>query len=182
MTFGIVYATHENFVLPLSHDEVVHGKRSILGRMPGDEWRRFANLRAYYCFMFAHPGKKLLFMGNEFGQTGEWNHDAALDWHALDNEQHAGVQALVRDLNRFYVETPALFEQDFDSRGFDWLDWQGAETSVLAFLRYDHHGGFVATGNASTAMQRNTVAVGSVTWGLSKHRRKQKTVGLRHCD
>jgi 1,4-alpha-glucan branching enzyme len=160
MTFGIVYATHENFVLPLSHDEVVHGKRSILGRMPGDEWRRFANLRAYYCFMFAHPGKKLLFMGNEFGQTGEWNHDAALDWHALDNEQHAGVQALVRDLNRFYVETPALFEQDFDSRGFDWLDWQGAETSVLAFLRYDHHGGFVVCVSNFTPVVRHDFEVG----------------------
>ena len=100
--FGLHYAFSENFILPLSHDEVVHGKRSILGRMPGDEWQRFANLRAYYSFMFGHPGKKLLFMGCEFGQEREWNHDQSLDWHLLEQQRHAGIQNLIRDLNRLY--------------------------------------------------------------------------------
>ena len=160
MTFGMVYATHENFVLPLSHDEVVHGKRSILGRMPGDDWRRFANLRAYYAFMFGHPGKKLLFMGNEFGQTGEWNHDTALDWGLLEHPPHAGIQSLVRDLNRFYVATPALFAQDFDNRGFEWLDWQAADTSVLAFLRYDTQGRFVICVSNFTPVVRQDYRIG----------------------
>src|SRR6266545_5016491 len=106
--FGLHYAFFENFILPLSHDEVVHGKRSILGRMPGDEWQRFANLRAYYGFMFGHPGKKLLFMGSEFGQENEWRHDHSLDWHLLEQPRHAGIQALVRDLNRLYRTVPAL--------------------------------------------------------------------------
>src|SRR5947208_14899138 len=103
--FGLYYAFSENFVLPLSHDEVVHGKRSILGRMPGDEWQRFANLRAYYGFMFGHPGKKLLFMGCEFAQVQEWNHDRSLDWHLLEQQNHLGVQRLVRDLNNLYRST-----------------------------------------------------------------------------
>ena len=107
----------ENFILPLSHDEVVHGKRSILGRMPGDEWQRFANLRAYYGFMFGHPGKKLLFMGSEFGQEREWQHDHSLDWHLLEHHTHAGVQALVRDLNALYRDVPALHELDCEARG-----------------------------------------------------------------
>ena len=106
MTFGLVYAFNENFVLPLSHDEVVHGKRSILGRMPGDEWQKFANLRAYYGAMFAHPGKKLLFMGNEIAQHDEWNHDRSLDWHLLDKPAHRGVQQLLRDLNHLYPRPP----------------------------------------------------------------------------
>ena len=100
--FGLHYAFSENFILPLSHDEVVHGKRSILGRMPGDEWQRFANLRAYYSFMFGHPGKKLMFMGCEFGQEREWNHDHSLDWHLLEQPTHAGIQSLIRDLNQLY--------------------------------------------------------------------------------
>jgi 1,4-alpha-glucan branching enzyme len=140
MTFGMVYATHENFVLPLSHDEVVHGKRSILGRMPGDEWQRFANLRAYYAFMFGHPGKKLLFMGDEFGQLREWDHDSSLDWDLLDADQHRGVQRLVRDLNLLYCSVPALHELDYDASGFEWADWQSADISVLAFLRFDRQG------------------------------------------
>src|ERR1700754_744456 len=119
--FGLHYAFSENFILPLSHDEVVHGKRSILGRMPGDEWQRFANLRAYYGFMFGHPGKKLLFMGCEFGQQREWNHDKSLDWHLLDQPKHAGVSTLVRDLNRLYRTLPALYELDSDGAGFEWL-------------------------------------------------------------
>jgi 1,4-alpha-glucan branching enzyme len=133
--FGLHYAFSENFILPLSHDEVVHGKRSILGRMPGDEWQRFANLRAYYGFMFGHPGKKLLFMGNEFGQENEWRHDHSLDWHLTDRPHHAGIQALIRDLNRLYRTFPALHELDCDGAGFEWLVADDAERSVFAWLR-----------------------------------------------
>jgi 1,4-alpha-glucan branching enzyme len=115
--FGLHYAFSENFILPLSHDEVVHGKRSILGRMPGDEWQRFANLRAYYGFMFGHPGKKLLFMGGEFGQENEWRHDHSLDWHLTERLRHAGIQALIRDLNHLYRTLPALHELDCDGAG-----------------------------------------------------------------
>ncbi|MGE0285331.1 MAG: 1,4-alpha-glucan branching protein GlgB [Bradyrhizobium sp.] len=133
--FGLHYAFSENFILPLSHDEVVHGKRSILGRMPGDEWQRFANLRAYYSFMFGHPGKKLLFMGCEFGQNREWNHDHSLDWHLLDDRNHAGVQALIGDLNRLYRTTPALHELDCEASGFEWLITDDASGNVFAWLR-----------------------------------------------
>jgi 1,4-alpha-glucan branching enzyme len=136
--FGLHYAFFENFILPLSHDEVVHGKRSILGRMPGDEWQRFANLRAYYGFMFGHPGKKLLFMGSEFGQESEWRHDHSLDWHLLKHPRHAGVQALVRDLNRLYRTIPALHELDCEDAGFEWLVMHDAERSVFAWLRKGH--------------------------------------------
>ena len=133
--FGLHYAFSENFILPLSHDEVVHGKRSILGRMPGDEWQRFANLRAYYAFMFGHPGKKLMFMGSEFGQPSEWNHDASLPWHLLQQEPHAGMQRLVRDLNRLYRDTPALHALDCDAAGFEWLVADDATNSTFAWLR-----------------------------------------------
>jgi len=135
MTFGLVYAFNENFVLPLSHDEVVHGKGSLLGKMPGDRWQQFANLRAYYGFMFGHPGKKLLFMGSEFGQQREWNHDRSLDWHLLAADDHAGLQRLVRDLNRLYRESPALYTLDFEGAGFEWIDHQDAERSLLSFVR-----------------------------------------------
>ncbi len=135
MTFGLLYAFNENFILPLSHDEVVHGKRSILGRMPGDAWQRFANLRAYYGFMFGHPGKKLLFMGNEFAQVNEWQHDHSLDWHLLAEPAHAGVQLLIRDLNRLYATLPALHEQDCEAPGFEWVIGGDAEHSVYAWLR-----------------------------------------------
>jgi 1,4-alpha-glucan branching enzyme len=138
ITFGLHYAFSENFILPLSHDEVVHGKRSILGRMPGDEWQRFANLRAYYGFMFGHPGKKLMFMGSEFGQEREWSHDHSLDWHLLENPKHAGVQALIRDLNKIYREVPALHELDSDHSGFEWLVMHDADRSVFAWLRKGH--------------------------------------------
>ena len=141
MTFSLVYAFNENFILPLSHDEVVHGKGSLIGRMPGDEWQQFANLRTYFATMFAHPGKKLLFMGAEFAQRNEWDHDSSLDWHLLDQAAHSGMQRLVADLNRFYKSTPALFERDFDDSGFQWLDWDDKENSVLAWRRIDHHGG-----------------------------------------
>jgi len=133
--FGLHYAFSENFILPLSHDEVVHGKRSILGRMPGDDWQRFANLRAYYGFMFGHPGKKLLFMGCEFAQANEWNHDHSLDWHLLQYGPHAGIQSLVRDLNKLYRSTPALHELDCDQAGFEWLVADDAGGNVFAWLR-----------------------------------------------
>jgi len=133
--FGLHYAFSENFILPLSHDEVVHGKRSILGRMPGDQWQRFANLRAYYAFMYGHPGKKLMFMGSEFGQDTEWNHDASLPWHLLQQEPHAGMQRLVRDLNRLYRDTPALHALDCDASGFEWLVADDASNSTFAWLR-----------------------------------------------
>lgn len=133
--FGLHYAFSENFILPLSHDEVVHGKRSIFGRMPGDEWQRFANLRAYYSFMYGHPGKKLLFMGSEFAQDTEWNHDTGLPWHLLDRPCHAGVQRLVRDLNRIYRDLPALHARDCEADGFEWLVMHDADNSVFAWLR-----------------------------------------------
>jgi 1,4-alpha-glucan branching enzyme len=133
--FGLHYAFSENFILPLSHDEVVHGKHSILRRMPGDEWQRFANIRAYYGFMFGHPGKKLMFMGCEFAQDTEWNHDHALPWHLLDRPAHQGVQRLVRDLNTLYRFTPALHELDCDPAGFEWLVTDDANHSVFAWLR-----------------------------------------------
>jgi len=140
MTFGIHYGFSENFVLPLSHDEVVHGKGSLLTRMPGDSWQRFANLRAYLTFMWTHPGKKLLFMGGEFGQEREWNHDASLDWHLLGTDFHAGVRDLVRDLNGLYKSLPALHQRDCRADGFEWLEANAAEDSVLAYLRRGEDG------------------------------------------
>ncbi|MBS0531819.1 MAG: 1,4-alpha-glucan branching protein GlgB, partial [Proteobacteria bacterium] len=138
--FGLHYAFSENFILPLSHDEVVHGKRSILGRMPGDEWQRFANLRAYYAFMFGHPGKKLMFMGAEFGQEREWNHDRALDWQLLDQERHRGIQAVIRDLNTLYRYVPALHELDCDPAGFEWVIADDADRSIFAWMRKGESG------------------------------------------
>ena len=135
LTFGLVYAHSENFVLPLSHDEVVHGKRSILGRMPGDDWQRFANLRAYYALMWAYPGKKLLFMGQEFGQGREWDCAGELDWHLLGQRLNAGVQHLVADLNRLYRTLPALHARDCEPEGFRWLVVDDAAQSVFAWLR-----------------------------------------------
>ncbi len=135
ITFGLNYAFSENFVLPLSHDEVVHGKGTLLTRMPGDAWQRFANLRAYLGFMWTHPGKKLLFMGGEFGQAREWNHDMSLDWHLLDESDHEGVQHLVRDLNELYRNTPALHELDCDAEGFEWIEASDYLQSVYAYLR-----------------------------------------------
>ncbi|WP_306549373.1 1,4-alpha-glucan branching protein GlgB [Desulfobulbus sp.] len=136
MTFGMLYAFHENFVLPISHDEVVHGKGSLLGKMSGDEWQKFANLRAYLSFMWGYSGKKLLFMGCEFGQWQEWNHDTGLEWQALDAPRHQGLQRLVRDLNQVYRHEPALHEVDFDWSGFQWIDANDSDNSVLSFVRY----------------------------------------------
>ena len=135
LTFSLVYAFSENFVLPLSHDEVVYGKGSLIGKMPGDEWQKFANLRALYGFMWTHPGKKLLFMGGEFGQRAEWTHEGELDWAAAAREPHAGVQRLVADLNRLLRAEPALHERDFVWDGFEWIEGHDAERSVIAFLR-----------------------------------------------
>ena len=140
MTFGLVYTFSENFVLPLSHDEVVHGKGSILGRMPGDTWQKFANLRAYYGFMWGHPGKKLLFMGQEFGQGREWNFDQSLDWHLMNIDWHCGVRRLIGDLNRLYRETPALHQRDCQPNGFEWVGASDHENSVFSWLRYGEEG------------------------------------------
>jgi len=160
MTFGLVYAFDENFVLPLSHDEVVHGKRSIIGRMPGDEWQKFANLRAYYAFMYAHPGKKLLFMGDEFAQHHEWNHDQSLDWHLLERAPHQGVQRLVRDLNILYRDTSALHELDSSADGFEWIDWDDRQSSVLSWLRKDSSGEFVVVVSNLTPIVRDSYPLG----------------------
>ncbi|MBA3389819.1 MAG: 1,4-alpha-glucan branching protein GlgB [Rubrobacter sp.] len=135
LTFSLVYAFNENFVLPLSHDEVVHGKGSLINKMPGDEWQRFANLRAYYGLTYIHPGKSLLFMGGELAQSREWNHDTQLDWNLLDNEYNVGMQALVRDLNAIYKATPALHEVDFEPEGFEWISDSDRQNSVISFLR-----------------------------------------------
>ncbi|WNO53651.1 1,4-alpha-glucan branching protein GlgB [Stakelama saccharophila] len=135
-TFSLVYAYSERFVLPISHDEVVHGKGSLVGKMPGDEWRKRANLRAYLSFMWTHPGKKLLFMGCELGQETEWNHDAPLPWDLLDDPRHAGIQRLVRDLNRLYAEQPALHRRDTDPGGFTWIVGDDADNSVFTFARF----------------------------------------------
>jgi 1,4-alpha-glucan branching enzyme len=135
MTFGLHYAFSENFILPISHDEVVHGKGSMLARMPGNQWEKFANLRAYYGFMWGHPGKKLLFMGQEFAQAAEWNHDAEIDWACLDHPLHRGMQGLVRDLNRIYAATPALHARDCEGAGFQWIEANDADSSVLAWIR-----------------------------------------------
>ena len=136
LTFGLLYAFHENFILPLSHDEVVHGKGSLISRMPGDNWQRFANLRAYFGFMWTHPGKKLLFMGGEFAQEREWNHDIGLDWQLLGDPFHAGVQKLVCDLNRLYRSTPALYQRDCEPEGFSWIDAANGNESVLSYMRW----------------------------------------------
>ncbi|MFI6479772.1 1,4-alpha-glucan branching protein GlgB [Nonomuraea sp. NPDC050663] len=144
MTFSLMYAYSENFVLPLSHDEVVHGKGSLLGKMPGDEWQRFAQLRALFAFMWAHPGKQLLFMGGEFGQGSEWSEERGLDWWVLEFEGHQGVQRLVRDLNHVYRETPALWEQDVVPEGFRWIDADDAPGNTFSFLRYAADGSAVA--------------------------------------
>jgi 1,4-alpha-glucan branching enzyme len=135
LTFSLIYAFNENFVLPLSHDEVVHGKGSLVGKMPGDAWQQFAGLRVLYGYMWAHPGKKLLFMGGEFGQRREWAHDEELEWWVTDLPEHAGLQRWVADLNRVYRSTPALWQVDFSHQGFEWIDANDAGQSVLTFLR-----------------------------------------------
>ncbi len=138
MTFSIMYAFNENFMLSLSHDEVVHGKGSLINKMPGDDWQKFANLRAMFGFMFAHPGKKLHFMGMEFGQWKEWNYESSLDWHLLEYDTHKGLQFFIKDLNSVYKRFPALYENDFSSEGFQWIDANDSQNSVFSFIRYDN--------------------------------------------
>lgn len=140
LTFGLLYAFTENFVLPFSHDEVVHGKKSMLDKMPGDAWQKFASLRLLYTFMFTYPGKKLLFQGCEFGQGQEWNFDAEADWYLLERPQHQGIKQIVRDLNQLYQAHPALHEVDFDSAGFEWIDCHDSSQSVLSYLRKSKDG------------------------------------------
>jgi 1,4-alpha-glucan branching enzyme len=139
LTFSLLYAFTENFVLVLSHDEAVHGKRSLLSKMPGDVWQQFANLRSLYAFMYAHPGKKMLFMGGEFGQWIEWNSKESLDWHLLEYEPHQKLQHLVAELNRLYRSEPALYEVDFEYTGFEWVDFHDADSSIIVFLRWSRH-------------------------------------------
>jgi 1,4-alpha-glucan branching enzyme len=140
LTFSLVYAFTENFILPLSHDEVVHGKGSLIDKMPGDWWQKRANLRALYAYMWAHPGKKLLFMGQEFAQPAEWSHERSLDWHLLEDNDHAGIQRLVRDLNRAYKAEPALWEMDFEPTGFYWIEANDAANNIVSFARRDKAG------------------------------------------
>ena len=160
ITFSIWYAFHENFVLPLSHDEVVHGKGSLIGKMAGDEWQQFANLRLLYGYMWGHPGKKLLFMGSEFGQKREWQHDESLEWHVLQYPLHAGVQRWVRDLNNLYRATAALYQLDFSNAGFEWVDCNDSDTSVISFLRRDRSGGLVLVVCNFTPVVRTGYRVG----------------------
>jgi 1,4-alpha-glucan branching enzyme len=165
LTFSLVYAFHENFVLPLSHDEVVHGKGSLVGRMPGDTWQQFAGLRALFGYMWSHPGKKLLFMGGEFGQRREWTHEGELEWWVTNLPEHAGLQRWVADLNRLYRTEPALHEVDFSHEGFEWIDCSDAESSVIAFLRKSRGGkGAVAVACNFTPVPRPNYVLG-VPWG-----------------
>jgi 1,4-alpha-glucan branching enzyme len=140
LTFSLMYAFSENFILPLSHDEVVHGKGSLIGKMPGDKWQKQANLRSLYAYMWAHPGKQLLFMGGELGQEREWSHERSLDWHLLEDPGHAGIQSLVRDLNRAYRDEPALWALDADPAGFWWLEANDSDRNVVAFCRANAEG------------------------------------------
>jgi 1,4-alpha-glucan branching enzyme len=165
LTFSLIYAFNENFVLPLSHDEVVHGKGSLVGKMPGDSWQQFAGLRALYGYMWAHPGKKMLFMGGEFGQRREWTHEGELEWWVTDRPEHAGLARWVEDLNRFYRSEPAFFEVDFSHEGFEWIDCNDAETSAIAFLRKPRSGGgtLVVACNFTPVPRANYVL--GVPWG-----------------
>jgi 1,4-alpha-glucan branching enzyme len=178
ITFGLMYAWEENFVLPLSHDAVVHLKRSLLGRMPGDDWQRFANLRAYYGLMWTQPGKKLLFMGGEFAQEREWNHDRSLDWHLLEDPRRRGVQELVRDLNRLYAQTPALFELDCEPAGFEWIDADNSEQSVFTYVRRSRAGDFVVVAVNFTPVVRHGFRIGVPAPG--KFRELLNTDALRY--
>jgi 1,4-alpha-glucan branching enzyme len=160
LTFSLLYAFTENFILPFSHDEVVHGKRSMLGKIPGDDWQKAATLRALYGFMYSHPGKKLMFMGAEFGQGREWNYDQSLDWHLLDEPLHRGLHRYVKDLNHVYATERALHEVDFDPPGFQWIDCNDAENSVVSLLRRSRDGGFVVAVLNFTPVPRQGYRIG----------------------
>jgi 1,4-alpha-glucan branching enzyme len=166
LTFSLWYAFSENFALPLSHDEVVHGKGSLIGKMPGDPWRQFANLRALYGYMWSHPGKKLLFMGGEFGQRREWAHDEALEWWVLQHPEHSGLRNWVGDLNRVYREERALHEVDFDRSGFEWIDCDDVENSVIAYLRRSRSGETVAVVCNFTPLPRTNYVLGVPVGGF----------------
>jgi 1,4-alpha-glucan branching enzyme len=168
LTFSLWYAFWENFVLALSHDEVVHGKKSLLGRMPGDDWQKFANLRLLYGYMFGHPGKKLLFMGAEIGQWQEWNHDTSLQWHLLESGPHQGVQRLIRDLNALYTAETALWEIDFTQEGFEWIDAGDWEGSIISFVRKDRSGGMILVVCNFTPVVRHHYRVGVPKGGFWK--------------
>ena len=166
LSFGLIYAWSEKFILPISHDEVVHGKHSLIDKMPGDRWQKFANLRAYLAFMWTHPGKKLLFMGCEFGQWREWNHDEQLDWYLLQYAEHIGVKKLVSDLNRIYREVPALHEQDCVPQGFQWVIGDDAANSVFAWLRWSKEGDPVLVVANLTPVPREGYRIGVPFAGL----------------
>ena len=167
LTFSLMYAFSENFILPLSHDEVVHGKCSLLSKMPGDYWQKFAGLRAFFAYWMAHPGKKLLFMGGEFGQFIEWNFDDSLDWHLVEQyDKHRAMQAFSRALNLFYQETPAFWEVDFDWQGFEWIDCRDEENSVVVFLRKARDGAFVVIAANFTPEVRAGYRVGMPKAGI----------------
>jgi 1,4-alpha-glucan branching enzyme len=169
VTFSMLYAFHENFVLPFSHDEVVHGKGSMLGKMSGDDWQKFATLRALYAYQVAHPGKKLTFMGSEFGQWREWNHDGSLDWDTLGYGPHKGIQRLVRDLNMLYRREPAFYEVDFEPAGFQWIDCNDNENSVFSFVRRARNPhDFVVCVVNFTPVVRQGYRVGVPRWGFYK--------------
>ncbi|HKO98034.1 MAG TPA: 1,4-alpha-glucan branching protein GlgB [Pyrinomonadaceae bacterium] len=157
LTFGLIYAWSENFILPLSHDEVVHMKGSLLNKMPGEEWQKLANLRALYAYMWAHPGKKMLFMGGEFGQWREWNEEESLDWHLLEKPIHEGIQTLVRDLNKLYLKRPALWENDGEASGFQWIDADNAAANVVSFIRRGQSSGreLICVGNFSPIVRED---------------------------
>ena len=167
LTFGLLYAFTENFVLPFSHDEVVHGKNAMINKMPGDEWQRFANLRLLYTMMFTYPGKKLLFMGLEFAQGTEWDCEKELDWYVLDYPLHQGMKSLVSDLNKLYTETPALYRHDFDPHGFEWLEANDREHSILAYLRKDGEDSVISIFNF-TPVPRKPYRIGVPEMGTYK--------------
>ncbi|MEJ5285243.1 MAG: 1,4-alpha-glucan branching protein GlgB [Brevinematia bacterium] len=160
ITFSMIYAYSENFILVFSHDEVVHGKGSMIGKMPGDEWQKFANLRVLYTYMWTHPGKKLLFMGQEFGQWSEWSEARSLDWHLLQYEKHSGLQRLVKDLNKLYSKEKALYELDTNPNGFEWIDFYDADNSTLAYIRKAKDGGFLVVVLNFTPVPRENYRIG----------------------
>ena len=166
ITFSLLYAFTENFVLPFSHDEVVHGKRSLIDKMPGDVWQKHATLRGLYGYMFTHPGKKLLFMGDEIGQWREWNHDTELQWEVLGDPRHAGLQRWVHDLTRVYASEPSLYEVDFEPDGFSWIDCHDQENSVISFVRRAQHGGFTVVVVNFTPVPRRDYHIGVPAGGV----------------
>ena len=160
LTFSMLYCFTENFMLPFSHDEVVHGKQSMLNKMPGDEWQRHANLRTLYLYQFTHPGKKLMFMGTEFGQGKEWDSAGVLDWYALEFPLHRGMQRMVRDLNHLYQTHPALYRHEFDWQGFEWIDCHDVNQSVISYLRKGREGEFVVVVLNLTPVPRHDYRIG----------------------